>query len=460
MTPKPAARITDPHECEKIDQVPTPGTTTTGCIFKKTEPTTVLVPNQHKGAPVMPAGSPNVKIEGKPAARCGDLVGCVGVPVVDVIVSGAAHIKINGRLAAMKGSRCSHPGTITAGAAHVVYGDELEGATFGDSTAATEACKAAAKRRKDNDAAYRDWTMRAEYEAYLKKHPGATIEEYCKATGDAPPQPPPHGWSERQSYQNSCGHETARQLCIQKCRQGHQPACDACKKSEEEWYTDYMKRKIASHNQENKDVADAIRRENQAKWEKILAFKKAHPEHDISHKVGDKAPSHFDPTGQSWEKYEGERLWMGDFGKGESVRIVPVPKDKEPSFDEDQKLNGDPFVGSHDKTRREMLKEWCGIDPGQGTNETADITSHVAGGSAVVATVDIGSLQGGAASNERHVVTVTSMKYKADGTLDTVTMNDTAAKDGCGKVYPGAIFNGALVANENDGKPLPTIVVK
>lgn len=462
MTKRAAARVGDPHTCAKIDQVPTPTPKSVGCwpFTNKTVTETVPVPVQHQGQPIAPTGSPDVKIEKQPAARCGDRVGCIGAPPVDVIVSGAAHVKINGRLAAMVDSACAHPGKIVGGAAHVVIGDELEGATFGDDKAATEACRAAALTRKQNMKALYEWEHLVDYQKYRDKHPGATVEDFCKATGKSPPPSPK---SQSQSYQNSCGHETARQLCIQKCRQGHQPACKACSMSEEEWYSRYLKEKLAAHNKENADAREAIKKENQKKWEEVLAWHKDHDESDIhwrkTNDMGQSSVVHDKPENRKWDDFTGQTVWLGEYPKGKQVKFEPLPQDKTASFDESDNLNGDPHIGSHDATRRQMLKDWCGIDTGKGSNVPEDIAAEVAAGKTVVATVDIGRLKNGQASGERHVITVTKMKYNADGTLDYVITNDTARDDGCGKRYSGKDFGESILEKQDDGTPMPTITV-
>lgn len=94
---KPAARVDDKHICP---------------MYTGNTP--------HKGGPILPIGSPNVKIGGKPAARKGDRAQCNGP--IDEIASGSSSVFINGKKAARKGDRTSHGGTISSGASNVNIG--------------------------------------------------------------------------------------------------------------------------------------------------------------------------------------------------------------------------------------------------------------------------------------------------------------------------------------------------
>ncbi|MFT8947963.1 MAG: PAAR domain-containing protein [Acetobacter aceti] len=97
MSGKPAARLTDMHTCPK---------------------TTAQMP--HVGGPVV-TGSPNVFINGRPAARVGDRATCQGPP--DKISEGSATVFINGKPASRMGDRTEHGGVIIGGSGNVFIGD-------------------------------------------------------------------------------------------------------------------------------------------------------------------------------------------------------------------------------------------------------------------------------------------------------------------------------------------------
>lgn len=101
----------------------------------------------HVGGIILGKGSPDVNINGRPAARCGDRTICAGGGAIDIIVTGPKDVFINGRLAAAVGSKIDHKAVVITGSADVNYGDEMDGATLGDSKAATEACQEAALKR-------------------------------------------------------------------------------------------------------------------------------------------------------------------------------------------------------------------------------------------------------------------------------------------------------------------------
>lgn len=92
-----AARLTDLHTCPQA----------TGTV-------------PHVGGPIV-TGSPDVIIEGLPAATVGDHATCVGPP--DTIVQGSATVFINGKPAARIGDRTAHGGVIISGCATVIIGD-------------------------------------------------------------------------------------------------------------------------------------------------------------------------------------------------------------------------------------------------------------------------------------------------------------------------------------------------
>ena len=97
---KPAARLTDFHECP----MSTPGTP----------------PIPHIGGPIIGPGAPTVLIGELPAARVGDMATCVGPP--DSIVSGALTVMIEGKPAARVGDKTAHGGTIIMGEPTVLIG--------------------------------------------------------------------------------------------------------------------------------------------------------------------------------------------------------------------------------------------------------------------------------------------------------------------------------------------------
>ena len=91
----PAARVSDEHVCPQL---------------------------AHKGGPVI-TGSPDIHIEGRPAARATDPTTClVGGP--DRIAEGCGTVHLNGEifLAARLSDRTEHNGALTTGAAHVYIG--------------------------------------------------------------------------------------------------------------------------------------------------------------------------------------------------------------------------------------------------------------------------------------------------------------------------------------------------
>ena len=75
----------------------------------------------HTGGPVNPPGCTNVLIEGKFAARVGDLLTCAGPP--DSIIKGSGTVLIGGQFAARVGDTTVHGGTITVGSFNVIIGD-------------------------------------------------------------------------------------------------------------------------------------------------------------------------------------------------------------------------------------------------------------------------------------------------------------------------------------------------
>ena len=100
VSSKPAARVTDMHTCsETTSQVP------------------------HVGGPIV-SGSPNVFINGRSAARVGDIATCNGP--LDKISEGSASVFINGKPAARMGDRTEHGGVVIIGSSNVFIGGPLQ----------------------------------------------------------------------------------------------------------------------------------------------------------------------------------------------------------------------------------------------------------------------------------------------------------------------------------------------
>lgn len=76
-------------------------------------------PVPHSGGPII-AGSGNVLIGGKPAARLGDKASCCGPP--DTIIMGSPTVLINGKPAARMGDLSAHGGQIVVGIPTVLIG--------------------------------------------------------------------------------------------------------------------------------------------------------------------------------------------------------------------------------------------------------------------------------------------------------------------------------------------------
>jgi len=74
----------------------------------------------HVGGPIVGPGSPNVLINGKPAALMGDMCVCAGPP--DTIIQGEPTVLINGVPVATQGCTTAHGGMITSGEPTVIIG--------------------------------------------------------------------------------------------------------------------------------------------------------------------------------------------------------------------------------------------------------------------------------------------------------------------------------------------------
>ena len=103
VTLPPAARVTDPHACPAVG------------------------PGPHVGGPILPVeSSPNIFINGLPAATVGTLATCDGPP--DAIVHGSSTVFFNGKPAARMGDMTAHGGFIIGGSPNVIIGDVGSGA--------------------------------------------------------------------------------------------------------------------------------------------------------------------------------------------------------------------------------------------------------------------------------------------------------------------------------------------
>jgi uncharacterized Zn-binding protein involved in type VI secretion len=71
-----------------------------------------------------------VLIGGKPAAREGDKVMCVGPPDTIKVGTGAQTVLIGGKPAARFGDKTDHDGTVLGGCPTVHIGDTPQGASF------------------------------------------------------------------------------------------------------------------------------------------------------------------------------------------------------------------------------------------------------------------------------------------------------------------------------------------
>ncbi len=112
----PAARISDMHVCPMV---------------------TGVVP--HVGGPIA-MGFPTVMIGFMPAARVGDMAGCVGPP--DAIALGSMTVMIGFMQAARMGDLTVHGGTIAMGCPTVMIGDVGMGAAGSPQGGAMSVAKA------------------------------------------------------------------------------------------------------------------------------------------------------------------------------------------------------------------------------------------------------------------------------------------------------------------------------
>lgn len=399
----PAARMDDLHTCPKVDPV---SPAVKGGFCSKDTP---AVNKPHVGGAIVGDCSPDVNVNGKKAARAGDNARCEGAPPLDLIVTGASDVFINGRLAAVKGSKTIHGGEVTVGSADVNFGTAMAGASFGDAAAATKACKEAATKRKNYKEV--DWL-------------GNPIPE------------------DRRDYTQgkdmNCGQESVRQLCMQKCQKSNQPssdACKACNTSEDDWYAKYMKDEQAEHNKVNEEFRVKASERNTKLWnEKVLA---------IGYASTSRRSGGFDPKGSSWEQHQGDTLYLWSGGSistnNPATAIVKIEKLPSKIDDPDKEAKAGQ-IGSYPESRADMLKRSCGIESGYGSNTSQGMAGDLANGKVVLGSVDVGTLNGNPPGGG-HVVTVTQMQFDQNGNLVKVTLNDTANPNKaqcCGREITGA----------------------
>lgn len=98
MKGKPAATLGSNHQCPMCNGI-------------------VL----HIGGPIT-QGSPNVLINGKPAATIGSICTCIGPP--DTVVTGNSTVLINGKPIACVGDMTAHGGIIVSGSSNVIIGSK------------------------------------------------------------------------------------------------------------------------------------------------------------------------------------------------------------------------------------------------------------------------------------------------------------------------------------------------
>lgn len=383
----PAARKTDPHTCPQVEVTP-------GTCCNSNAP--------HVGGPILGECSGDVNINNLRAARVGDKASCQGARPVDILSTGASTVLINGRFAAVVTSRTTHTGEVVKGSPDVNIGGPVAGAVFGDGAAGTRACKQAAAKRRNG----------------------------MKTPGD-----------ESQGKDMNCGHESVRQLCIQKCGgcapKGKDRSCEACDATEDEWYDRYFQPAdkggmVDEHNKVNGEYNAKIRAENDAAWAQARAAA-----------VVQSGDSVINAKTGSWESHQGETLRL--FASQEDhdnavlknsalVKIKRLGTEiKDP--DSEKKYGG---VGSFPETRKKMLKDWCGLDSEVRENKMDDIVDAMAGGKTVIASVDVGRLNNDKGVSGQHAVTVTEVRFNDDGSIQEVTYNDTSQANGCGRSLKGA----------------------
>lgn len=405
-----ATRIGDEHTCTASTPQPLPPKKCWGLIQPDAPP-----PKPHVGGPLVESGSGNVKTNNKPAVRTGDVASCANVSGKNVIVTGAAKVKINGQLAVRIGSLGVHKtSTVTGGSTDVKIGGDSAGATFGDAAAAERAKKACEEAARNGRG----------------------------------------GEGKGQGKDMNCGMESVRQLCLQKCAKdnGTGPGCKLGKMDQDEMYKHYLETHGKQHNEltgddyeERKKKYDEIYASNEKKWATLSAYPY------VSRK--ESGGTRHDPGKNNWQANQGYRVYAF---KSELTNVVaadelieylpakPMPPVNTDDIDGDAKKGE---VGSYTSTREAMLKE-CGIESHKGENKEEGIAGDLATGGPVLAIVDVGNLpaKDGKKSTIKgtHTVTVTSMEYDDKGNLKTVTLNDTSADGRCGWSISGDDFNKAV----------------
>ncbi len=383
----------------------------------------------HVGGPIIGKGSSDVFINAIPAARCGDKTLCKVVGELDIIVTGPEQVNINGRLAAMVGSLVRHKPRVSTGSPNVNYGGAMAGAKFGDATAATAACEKAAKGRAKG------------------QHQGKPM---------------------------NCGHESVRQLCLQRCAQEGRLSkacrtCEACERKaknrnanaadestktteENVWYENYLRDPDIAGS-DNAVTLDDWRAANDRRWREI------HGSPGV-YQPGTMDRVHDDKLGGSWHDHVGESYSLGSADPKAPRKVVTI--NEPPTLigqDENEADKG--TIGSTPETRSTMLKDWCGIhDERHGANTMDGIGEDVADGNTVIATVDVNKLprdDGAKSGSEvvRHAVTVSQMEFNADGSMKEVIVNDTSSEKGCGRHLPGDMFENALVPDAGATNVVP-----
>lgn len=87
-------------------------------------------PVPHVGGPIIGPCSPNVITGGLPQAVVTDMAQCVGPPAT--IIKGSATVLVNGKPAARIGDMTNHGGNVISGLPTVLIGDASSGAAGGD----------------------------------------------------------------------------------------------------------------------------------------------------------------------------------------------------------------------------------------------------------------------------------------------------------------------------------------
>lgn len=386
MTNPGAARKGDKQRCDVVNVVKPE---VVKCWVFKTPAETV----PHVGGPIL-TGSPDVNVDGRPAARVADSVDCT--PAGDhsaMIGTGASQVRINGRLAARVGSKTSHRGSVQEGSTDVLVGSDEAAGSVGDDTDATAACRTAATQRQNG---------------------------------------------QQQEGQNSCGQESVRTLCILKCQReklpASSPACQAAQTSEKDWYIRYLGQEKDTYNASNAADREAVTKYNDARWAEVKAAAGVSRNRDSGG---------FKP-GDSWVPEQGQTLFLHKSESSASAVTRQITIKRLPVIDDPAKVwNNGGYVGSNADGRARFLESQCGIKASAGENSVPGIAADVGNGKTVVASVDVGVLNG-REQEGAHAVIVSKVEFAADGSIKGVTIVDTAPGGGCKRVVDGATFQKAL----------------